>query len=585
MIEEQVNPEPKFTNLPPWRQTNANLPPPPREFQHIPPPFEHPLFKMASLQNRPEIPMTRTELESVLREFLDAMKCENDGLRKEVKHLHQGMNRLCQEMRSTFLAQRPVELPLPSSGLTTSNSSNKAANQAPNSETRAKQITLPSRPPTVSEKAPVIQTTPRHSATATSQTPQQAPQPASYSKIATANPEKPWTTVKPSKSKSQKTYGTTSLPAPLKTARPERERRIIFRRRAHASPLSRHVAVEMLYRLNKVLQSKSLPTHMRFIKLGYNSSGNLTGLVSENATANMLLPTYGDLLLKTILGLDQDVKEVVEDLEWIALKIHSVEIERYHHDLANGLEQVRRELLAGPSELDLPFTPRWISSQVRFEHLVNSEGKKHSSKKIVVRTREEANRLLAKGVWFGGVCHKVELYRQIGPDSMCPTCCHWGHTTYNCPNSEIQRCELCSGPHLTQNHQCTINGCNKGRGKQCIHITIKCANCGVKHTASSHSCKHYREAAAIAKGSREEWKAREKLRETALQAEENESGETDEDLEEQGQKEDSVESETSHEEIQDDREVDSMNTDMGENMEGVQDESSNVTRADSEQLL
>ncbi|POS86789.1 hypothetical protein EPUL_002559 [Erysiphe pulchra] len=510
---------------------------------------------MASLQNRPEIPMTRTELELILRKFFEVIKCENDGLRKEVKDLHQGMNRLCQEMRSTFLAQRPLELPLwSSSGLTNSKSSNKAANQEPNSETRTKQITLPPRPPPVSEKAP-------------------APQPTSYSKIATANLEKPWTTAKPSKSKSQKNYGTTSFPALLKTARPERERRIIFRRRAHASPLSRHVAVEMLYRLNKVLQSKRLPTHMRFIKLGYNSSGNLTGLVSENATANMLVPTYGDRLLKTILELDQEVKEVVEDLEWIALKIHSVEIERYYHDLANGLEQVRRELLTR------------LSSQVRFEHLVNLEGKKHSSIKIVVRTREQANRLMAKGVWFGGVCHKVERYRQVGPNSMCPTCCRWGHTTYNCPNLEIQRCELCSGPHLTENHQCTITGCNNGRGKQCIHMIAKCAICGGKHTASSHPCKHYREAAAIAKANREEWKAREKLRETALQAEEIESEETDEDLEEQGQKEDNVETGINHEEMQDNRDVDSMNTDMGENMEGVQDESSNVTRVDSEQIL
>ncbi|POS87202.1 hypothetical protein EPUL_001602 [Erysiphe pulchra] len=54
------------------------------------------------------------------------------------------------------------------------------------------------------------------------------------------------------------------------------------------------------------------------------------------------------------------------------------------------------------------------------------------------------------------------------------------------------------------------------------------------------------------------------------------------DLKEQGQKEDSVESRINHEEMQDNRDVDSMNTDMGKNIEGVQDD---VTRVDSERTF
>lgn len=76
--------------------------------------------------------------------------------------------------------------------------------------------------------------------------------------------------------------------------------------------------------------------------------------------------------LKTVPELDKDIKEVVENLDWIPLKIHSVEIERYHCERENGLKQLRRDLLTGPSELRLHLTPGWISSRERFEYLINT---------------------------------------------------------------------------------------------------------------------------------------------------------------------------------------------------------------------
>ncbi|RKF60399.1 hypothetical protein OnM2_051037 [Erysiphe neolycopersici] len=123
--------------------------------------------------------------------------------------------------------------------------------------------------------------------------------------------------------------------------RPERERHIIFRRRAKVPPPTRNVTIKILHRLNKALQCKGLPAHMHFLKHGYNSPGNLTSIVSENYTANILLPNRGNLLLKTVLELNKDIKMLIEDLEWIDLKIHSVDIERYYHERENGLEQLR----------------------------------------------------------------------------------------------------------------------------------------------------------------------------------------------------------------------------------------------------
>lgn len=189
-------------------------------------------------------------------------------------------------------------------------------------------------------------------------------------------------------------------------------------------------------------------------------------------------------------------------------------------------------MLTGPSGLDLSFTPRWIFSPGRFEDLAKTEGKKHSLIEIVVRTKEEAEHLMTKGALFGGVYHRVELFRKVGPDTMCPTCYHWGHTTYNCPNPDFKRCEICAGEHSTQNYPCTIMECKKRSSKVCIHTTLRCKNCGGKHMASSHSCKYYREAVVIARENREGWKARERIREAALQADEAENSDLDEDLEE-----------------------------------------------------
>ncbi|TQS35408.1 hypothetical protein Golomagni_04171 [Golovinomyces magnicellulatus] len=77
-----------------------------------------------------------------------------------------------------------------------------------------------------------------HTPTANSQASIQTKKPKLYSSVATANLEKSWTVVGTPKLKSRKTQGSSSFPTPLKTPRPEHERRIIFRRRTHVPPLA-----------------------------------------------------------------------------------------------------------------------------------------------------------------------------------------------------------------------------------------------------------------------------------------------------------------------------------------------------------
>ncbi|KHJ35377.1 hypothetical protein EV44_g3810 [Erysiphe necator] len=260
MDEESVSMKDKLL---PWRKPNEKFSLPPMPYQPIPLAFGHPLMTMPNHQNLSALPISRNELETVLENFLRTLKVEYDELRKEVGSVRQGMNRL----------------PGP-----TSRQSNRVDNSTVDEERSvsshvAKHPTLPPRPPTAETNTLVFPISSTRTQKPHSQTLLQTKQPKLYSQVVTVNPVKLWTVIGSSKAKSKKTQGSNSFPTPLKTPRSERERE----------------------------RRKGLPAHMQFLKLSYNIAGNLTGLVSENAMANMLLPNYGDLLLNTVLELDKDI--------------------------------------------------------------------------------------------------------------------------------------------------------------------------------------------------------------------------------------------------------------------------------------
>lgn len=145
------------------------------------------------------------------------------------------------------------------------------------------------------------------------------------------------------------------------------------------------------------------------------------------------------------------------------------------------------------------------------QYYTASGSKKHSTIYFTVKTAFEADRIIKQGLHFGGRYHKVESYRRVGPDTICPTCCHWGHTTYGCVTPERVRCAICAESHLTIDHKCPISGCRSSRGKYCrSHGSYKCANCGGKHSAESTNCPDFKQAVAIARTGREEWREKER---------------------------------------------------------------------------
>ena len=105
----------------------------------------------------------------------------------------------------------------------------------------------------------------------------------------------------------------------------------------------------------------------------------------------------------------------------------------------------------------------------------------------MVKGEAEAKKLCATGLRFGGVIRLVERYWEAGPSSICMTCCGIRHQRMGNCGDRPHKCIICAGPHKVEDHQCGIKGCKK-RGKICVHVTPKCANCIGAHVASSARC-------------------------------------------------------------------------------------------------
>ena len=86
----------------------------------------------------------------------------------------------------------------------------------------------------------------------------------------------------------------------------------------------------MLLALNKAMEQWGLPNHIRLLKLGYTSSGGISGLLGEKAIAPMLLPAYSDSLIKIAIQYNPAITGIEQAQEWYRLRVHRVLLSRYY---------------------------------------------------------------------------------------------------------------------------------------------------------------------------------------------------------------------------------------------------------------
>ena len=173
----------------------------------------------------------------------------------------------------------------------------------------------------------------------------------------------------------------------------------------------------------------------------------------------------------------------VEILEqWQRLKVHGMSLERY---LGPGkLELLRREVESSTG-IPLKTMPRWLINEDRLKEQQDKGNKQGSAIVITVSNEIEAKRFIASGLRFGGVIKKVEKYWDAGPGSVCMKCCGIGHERQGNCEDRPEKCIMCASAHPASEHQCGVNGCRKGKGKLCVHVVARCANCQGNHQANS----------------------------------------------------------------------------------------------------
>ncbi|KAI0996241.1 hypothetical protein K3495_g11938 [Podosphaera aphanis] len=235
------------------------------------------------------------ELSKMYDGLVQKMVMENGALlgslRADNKVLKDEIDSLRREIRSTYLAKRTPDGVPDKVAITTETTDTRKDSTMPSpSNPPSTQRNLPQRP-TFQTKA---QTVPLMSAIAATNAPS-ASKPAEWEAVG--------------HKKAKKKAPKDALPAPIKSVE-EVKRRFIFQRPSEAPQMSSSTAQEILYSLNMKLLSMKLPAHLRVVKLRYNERGNLTGLTTEQTTAEIMISRFQEIFLKAALRFDPHVKEV-----------------------------------------------------------------------------------------------------------------------------------------------------------------------------------------------------------------------------------------------------------------------------------
>jgi hypothetical protein len=227
-----------------------------------------------------------------------------------------------------------------------------------------------------------------------------------YADIASGEPKqaierttKPWTII-------QRKKAITAIELAPKKATEPSQRRIILQRQKNADKTTN--LPNLLLALNKAMKEWGLPDHIRLIKLGYSETGTLSGLLTDKATADMLIPYYSDALIKVAIQYNINITGISQAEEWYKLRVHRVYLARYL-DNPEGLKLAKEEIEATQG-LNMPLIPQWLINKEAIRKRYYDKEINFSTIVITVRNKLKVNKLIAKGLHFGGYNHTVNRY-------------------------------------------------------------------------------------------------------------------------------------------------------------------------------
>ena len=151
------------------------------------------------------------------------------------------------------------------------------------------------------------------------------------------------------------------------------------------------------------------------------------------------------------------------DEEWSKLIVHKVPTKPF--ECEEGIYLLKEEIESYNKDLNIELVrpPNWLSQEeARLQ-------KNHSSIIIYLSNQNLANSLINSKIFIAGELCKVEKY--IPKYIQCEKCQEFRHTKFRCKND--YKCLICA------------------KNQNCIHLPIKCANCGLPHKANNKNCKEW----------------------------------------------------------------------------------------------
>ena len=172
--------------------------------------------------------------------------------------------------------------------------------------------------------------------------------------------------------------------------------------------------------------------------------------------------------------------------------------------LREGRIEVLCQEIESSTGIKLKTILRWLISEVRLKKRLETGNGRGSAIVITVGNEADISKLCAKRLRFGGAPKVVEKYWEAGPSFVCITCSGIGHDRLGGCNEKPAQCVICAEAHKSENYKCGVTGCVAKAEKICIHVILKCANCGGNHQATPFKCPARQKAQAVT------WKNRSK---------------------------------------------------------------------------
>lgn len=100
------------------------------------------------------------------------------------------------------------------------------------------------------------------------------------------------------------------------------------------------------------------------------------------------------------------------------------------------MELVQEEIVHSDDNIHLAWTPGSLLSPAVMTKVRAKREKWPVSMKITITSEKEKDQIIRDGILFRGERPQADNFGEISPNTLCLTCCHWGHIILYCLQAE-----------------------------------------------------------------------------------------------------------------------------------------------------